>query len=78
MAGSAQSVHGPDIKGCAFHFGQALWRKCQEIGLSTAYESRDREAVLSTYLSVILRKIRRILTYAYRKYCKPFYQRNRS
>ena len=32
----------PDIKGCAFHFGQALWRKCQEIGLSTAYESRDR------------------------------------
>lgn len=32
----------PEIKGCAFHFGQALWRKCQEIGLRTAYESRDQ------------------------------------
>jgi hypothetical protein len=31
----------PEIKGCAFHFGQALWRKCQEIGLRTAYESRE-------------------------------------
>ncbi|KAH3708325.1 hypothetical protein DPMN_067772 [Dreissena polymorpha] len=39
---------------------------------------KKQEAVLSTYLSLILRKIRRILTYAYRKYCEPFYQRNRS
>ena len=23
----------PDIKGCAFHFAQALWRKAQECGL---------------------------------------------
>lgn len=23
----------PDIKGCAFHFGQALFRKVQELGL---------------------------------------------
>ncbi|KAH3815169.1 hypothetical protein DPMN_143691 [Dreissena polymorpha] len=28
----------PDIKDCAFHFNQALWRKCQEIGLRTAFE----------------------------------------
>lgn len=23
----------PDIQGCAFHFGQAVWRKAQECGL---------------------------------------------
>ncbi|XP_052778138.1 uncharacterized protein LOC128215495 [Mya arenaria] len=31
----------PDIRGCAFHFGQALWRKAQECGLQTAYSTRD-------------------------------------
>lgn len=31
------------IKGCNFHFNQALWRKVQEIGLTTQY--RDNEEV---------------------------------
>ncbi|XP_052225023.1 uncharacterized protein LOC127840650 [Dreissena polymorpha] len=30
----------PDIHGCAFHFGQALYRKVQEFGLQTAYNER--------------------------------------
>ncbi|KAK3108588.1 hypothetical protein FSP39_011475 [Pinctada imbricata] len=29
------------IKGCVFHWGQALWRKIQEAGLQTAYNNRD-------------------------------------
>ncbi|XP_052093609.1 uncharacterized protein LOC127729772 [Mytilus californianus] len=31
------------IKGCAFHFGQAVWRKKQELGLKTTYTSRGAE-----------------------------------
>ncbi|KAK4307094.1 hypothetical protein Pmani_005471 [Petrolisthes manimaculis] len=31
----------PVIYGCAFHFGQALWRKVQELGLQTSYSKRD-------------------------------------
>lgn len=29
------------IQGCFFHFGQCLWRKVQEIGLSEAYKNND-------------------------------------
>lgn len=36
-AGLWQGLRGafdePTIKGCAFHFGQALWRKAMELGL---------------------------------------------
>ncbi|VDH91609.1 Hypothetical predicted protein [Mytilus galloprovincialis] len=31
------------IKGCAFHFGQAIWRKVQDLGLKTTYSSRGVE-----------------------------------
>ncbi|KAL5011914.1 hypothetical protein ScPMuIL_010465 [Solemya velum] len=31
----------PVIHGCAFHWGQAVWRKVQEKGLQTAYNERD-------------------------------------
>ncbi|XP_060573275.1 uncharacterized protein LOC132731165 [Ruditapes philippinarum] len=31
----------PHIKGCAFHFGQALFRKVQELGLQTAYSEQN-------------------------------------
>ncbi|XP_055998163.1 uncharacterized protein LOC125669439 isoform X2 [Ostrea edulis] len=31
------------IKGCAFHFGQAVWRKVQELGLRTTYSKRGPE-----------------------------------
>ncbi|CAG2200753.1 unnamed protein product [Mytilus edulis] len=31
------------IKGCAFHFGQAVWCKTQELGLKTTYTSRGAE-----------------------------------
>ncbi|XP_061188126.1 uncharacterized protein LOC133196226 [Saccostrea echinata] len=31
------------IKGCAFHFGQAVWRKVQELGLRTTYTKRGAE-----------------------------------
>ncbi|KAK4296448.1 hypothetical protein Pmani_031060 [Petrolisthes manimaculis] len=31
----------PVIYGCTFHFGQALWRKVQELGLQTSYSKRD-------------------------------------
>ena len=31
------------IKGCAFHFSQALWRKTQELGLATTYTERGVE-----------------------------------
>ncbi|KAK3087679.1 hypothetical protein FSP39_009092 [Pinctada imbricata] len=32
---------GIDIKGCVFHFTQAVWRRIQEEGLSTAYREND-------------------------------------
>lgn len=32
---------GIDIKGCVFHFTQAIWRRIQEEGLSTAYREND-------------------------------------
>lgn len=28
-----------DLRGCAFHWGQAVWRKIQELGLQTAYHN---------------------------------------
>ena len=31
------------IKGCAFHFSQAIWRKTQELGLATTYTERGAE-----------------------------------
>ena len=31
------------IKGCAFHFSQAIWRKTQELGLATTYIERGPE-----------------------------------
>ena len=31
------------VKGCAFHFGQAVWRKVQELGLRTTYSKRGPE-----------------------------------
>ncbi|KAJ8298546.1 hypothetical protein KUTeg_023889 [Tegillarca granosa] len=30
----------PIVKGCAFHFSQAVWRKTQELGLKTTYSER--------------------------------------
>ena len=30
------------IKGCFFHFAQAVWRKVQELGLSKAYRENDQ------------------------------------
>ena len=30
------------IKGCCFHYGQALWRKIQGSGLQTAYIKRKK------------------------------------
>ena len=38
------------IKGCSFHWGQAVWRKCQLIGLQGPYN--DEESV-----KVFIRKI---------------------
>ncbi|XP_013400858.1 uncharacterized protein LOC106166753 [Lingula anatina] len=35
-----------DVRGCYFHFSQALWRKIQEIGLSNAYINNDRVKAL--------------------------------
>jgi len=34
----------PDVllKGCTFHFSQAIWRKVQELGLQLAYADRRR------------------------------------
>ena len=29
------------LKGCLFHFGQTLWRKLQELGLSAKYGKED-------------------------------------
>ncbi|XP_071130109.1 uncharacterized protein [Mytilus edulis] len=29
------------IRGCAFHWGQAVWRKCQRLGLQVAYSKQD-------------------------------------
>ncbi|XP_060561171.1 uncharacterized protein LOC132720942 [Ruditapes philippinarum] len=34
--------HEPQIQGCAFHFGQALWRKAQDLGLQSAYSNNDK------------------------------------
>ena len=31
------------IKGCVFHFTQAVWRKTQELGLKTTYSQRGAE-----------------------------------
>ena len=30
------------VKGCVFHLTQAVWRKIQEVGLTTAYMERRR------------------------------------
>jgi len=30
------------VKGCTFHYAQAIWRKVQEMGLQTAYTQRRR------------------------------------
>ena len=30
-----------ELKGCAFHFTQAIWRKIQEFGLQASYTSDD-------------------------------------
>ena len=32
---------GSHVKGCLFHYGQALWRKLQELGLSSEYRQFD-------------------------------------
>ena len=39
-----QSQFNMDLHGCLFHRGQAIWRKVQELGMSTAYikESKVR------------------------------------
>ena len=29
------------IRGCAFHWGQAVWRKVQDLGLQTSYMERE-------------------------------------
>ena len=35
---SLQSIFtNPEIHGCAFHWGQAVWRKVQEFGLQVCY-----------------------------------------
>ena len=40
----ALTVEFPDasIKGCTFHYSQAIWRKVQEIGLQKAYMEKRR------------------------------------
>ena len=38
-----QAFPNVSIKGCAFHFGQAVWRKVQELGLKTTYSQRGAE-----------------------------------
>ncbi|KAJ8298547.1 hypothetical protein KUTeg_023890 [Tegillarca granosa] len=43
----------PIVKGCAFHFSQAVWRKTQELGLKTTYSERGNpfhSYLQSTYL----------------------------
>lgn len=40
--GAARSTFtGAQIKGCLFHFSQAIWRKVQNIGLAPIYEDGD-------------------------------------
>ncbi|KAK3083417.1 hypothetical protein FSP39_022105 [Pinctada imbricata] len=47
-----RDVHpGIPIKGCVFHFNQAIWRRTQELGLSTAY--RDNSAT-RTYIRQLM------------------------
>jgi len=40
----ALAVEFPDavVKGCTFHYCQAIWRKVQESGVQTAYVQRRR------------------------------------
>ena len=30
-----------DMRGCAFHWGQAVWRKVQDLGLQRAYHNDE-------------------------------------
>ena len=32
---------GIEVKGCHFHFTQAIWRRIQEIGLITVYKENE-------------------------------------
>jgi len=38
----AIAVEFPDaiVKGCTFHFSQAIWRKVQDVGLQRAYKEK--------------------------------------
>ena len=36
-----QSFPNADIKGCMFHYTQAIWRKTQQIGLAEQYKNDD-------------------------------------
>ncbi|XP_028966906.1 uncharacterized protein LOC114828143 [Galendromus occidentalis] len=34
-----ESLPGTEVKGCNFHFSQAIWRKTQQVGLRTFYDN---------------------------------------
>jgi len=37
LAGTAKCLSGCVLRGCGFHWSQAMWRKVQDLGLRTAY-----------------------------------------
>jgi len=39
------------IKGCTFHFSQAIWRKVQDIGLARAYREKRKLHRLIRYVT---------------------------
>ena len=34
-----EAFPGTDVRGCSFHWGQAVWRHIQELGMQQAYQS---------------------------------------
>ena len=41
------------MRGCAFHWSQAVWRKAQELGLQTAY---SKEVSTNKFIGELLSK----------------------
>jgi len=41
------------MKGCCFHYGQAVWRKIQQSGLQTAYTDRKKTHSFLRYAHTI-------------------------
>ena len=50
----AQELSDVVVKGCTFHFCQAVWRKVQELGLQTAYTNLRRTHSFIRYYTMFV------------------------